>query len=108
MNFNFDGPWRLCSNEMDREFHIIDVNGQFLVKVLTVRRIQTPWLNKRQPAASIWRKLTTQPERNKIALMVAAPELFQQLQKAHRFLRKSGYDMTEIDALLNKLSGDLA
>ena len=39
-------------------------------------------------------------------LIAGAPELLQQLQKAHRFLRKSGYDMTEIDALITKITGE--
>ena len=30
----------------------------------------------------------------------AAPDLLHALQKAHRFLRKSGYNMTEIDAAI--------
>lgn len=38
-------------------------------------------------------------------LIAAAPELLGQLKKVHRFLRKSGYDMTEIDALINQIEG---
>jgi hypothetical protein len=35
-------------------------------------------------------------------LIAAAPELLHELQKAHRHLRKSGYDMTGINAAITK------
>lgn len=38
-------------------------------------------------------------------LIAVAPELLEQLQRAHRFLRKNGYSMTEIDAVIAKAGG---
>lgn len=41
-------------------------------------------------------------------LIAAAPELLAELEKAHRFLRKNGYDMESIDAVIAKAKGDEA
>ena len=100
---DYQAPWKLCSSELDREFQILDVNGTPLAKVLMVKSVVTPWANKKLSAKELWHQLTNAPERSKTTLMVMAPELLQQLQKVHRILRKSGYDMTEIDALLKRI-----
>lgn len=103
---NLAGPWKLCSSELDREFQIVDVNGFPIAKMLIVNSVVKPWLNKTTSPRTLWKQLTNEPERAKTNAMVAAPELLEQLQKAHRFLRKSGYDMTEIDALITKITGE--
>lgn len=36
-------------------------------------------------------------------LIAAAPELFQIIQQTHRFLRNNNFDMTEINAVLDKI-----
>ena len=102
---DYQAPWKLCSSEMDREFQILDAAGTPLAKVLMVNSAVTPWANKKLSAKELWHQLTNEPERTKTTLMVMAPEIMQQLKKAHRFLRKSGYDMTEIDALINQIEG---
>lgn len=38
-------------------------------------------------------------------LFAESPAMFDIIQKAHRFLRKSGYDMTEIDDILKRIEG---
>ena len=103
---DYQAPWKLCSSELDREFQILDVNGTPLAKVLMVKSVTSPWANKKLSAKELWHQLTNSPERSKTMLMVTAPELLQQLQKVHRFLRKSGYDMTEIDSLITKITGE--
>ena len=103
---NLAGPWKLCSSELDREFQIVDSRGFPIAKVFTVNSAIQPWLNKKTSPMLLWKQLTNESERAKTNAMVAAPELLQQLQKAHRFLRKSGYDMTEIDALITKITGE--
>lgn len=40
--------------------------------------------------------------RKAVAMFAAAPDLLKELEQAHRFLRKAGYDMTGIDAAIAK------
>ena len=44
-------------------------------------------------------------ERANMCLIAAAPELLHELQKAHRTLRKTGYNMANIDALFIRIEG---
>jgi hypothetical protein len=41
-----------------------------------------------------------------LKLIAAAPELLDELQKAHRFLRKNGYPMDSINMAISKAEGE--
>ena len=96
--------WTLCSNELDRQFVIVDENNMAIAYPATVKSQQSAhWANKKIRPKDLWNSVASPEEQKRAQLIEAAPELFQQLQKAHRFLRKSDYDMTEIDAVLNHI-----
>ena len=98
--------WKLCSNEMDRQFVIVDENNMAIAYPATVKSQQAAnWDNKKIRPMVLWQSVASPEEQKRARLIESAPELFQQLQKAHRFLRKSDYDMTEIDTVLNHIIG---
>lgn len=98
--------WKLCTNEMERAFLIVDEQGLPVAYPATVLSHQTAQWNKKtiRPLA-LWKQFATDHEQETARLICAAPELFALLKKAHRFLRKGGYAMEEINEVLDYIIG---
>lgn len=102
------GPWKLCSNELERNFQIVGADGIPIAALCTQNSaLVEPWRNKKTPPQKLWQQIAMEREQANARLLKAAPEMFECLiGQAHRFLRKNGYDMTQIDALLNRIAGE--
>ena len=98
--------WKLCSNELDRAFNIVDERGLPVAYPVTMLSHQSAqWHKKTLKPMVLWKQVATEDEQETARLICAAPEMYGLLKKAHRFLRKGDYDMTEINEVLDYIIG---
>lgn len=98
--------WHLCSVELNREFAITDDDGLVIAYPVTQKaQSLAKWNNKKIMPLTLWEQVANTREQENVRLIVAAPRLFEQLKKAHRFLRKNDYDMIEINEVLDYIIG---
>jgi NAD(P)H-hydrate repair Nnr-like enzyme with NAD(P)H-hydrate dehydratase domain len=96
------GPWRLCSNEQDREFHIVDADGLPVATVeTTIASSCAKWSNKRLSAKELWQSVANEREQANASLIAAAREMADAL-RAILFQLTQGDKVFDRDACITQ------
>lgn len=74
--------WHLCSNELEHLFIVVD-DDNLLVAYPVTQKAQSlaPWHNKKLAPKTLWKKVATPWEQERIRLLVAAPDLLDTLEE---------------------------
>ena len=69
-------PWKLCSNELERNFQIVGADGIPIATICTQNSaLVEPWRNTRTSSKKLWERIATPREQDNARIMERAPEL---------------------------------